>query len=910
MKTIQLIFILFFIFSIQVFSQNPIIENTTICTTYGSTASITVVNPSLSETYVWQFKNPTDANWTNITISNAGIVYEDYTTSVLSIIRKSSLPVTQTKYRVIVTTGSVNLISNEAVLTVSPVSSAKTITGASAVCIGGDKQLTYASGSVGDIQWQSSVTSSTAGFEDINLENQLTFKATAIQENTWYRVVNTSGSCNSAYSTAVQVVVNTLPVAGSIEGGDINVCKTLNSTDLFLYYSEGNIKWQRSSTIEGPYTDITYATTYFYRASSLTSNTYYRAALSNGVCPTEYTEPVSIRIDPTSIAKTISGISQICTDGSVVLTYGLGSVGDIQWQTSPDPSISDYFSDEPGQTNGTLNLNNLVETTWVRVVNTSGECPPAYSPVFQVTVDELSYEGSIDVIDATVCKPSNTTVLTLYDAVGSIQWQKATDSSGIPNTFTNITSAIYERYTATNLTETTYFRAIVTNGKCPSVISETSIITVNQPGIAKSISGASPVCSGGSIELLYEPGSFGDIQWQSSTTGATSDFSDIPGETSDLYTAVNLEETTWYRVTNTSGVCVPVKSPAIQVVVNPEAVAGFISGGNTSVCKTTNTTVLSLNNYAGKIQWQKAPTSSGTYANISAATSATLTASNLTTTAFYRAVLSSGVCPAQTTESVAIQVESTAVSKTISGASAVCSGDSKTLTYDVGSIGSIQWQYSTTSSTSDFKDSIGENGLTYTASNLQQTTWFRVKNTLGNCSITYSPAVQVIVNTTPSPTGSTTQFFDFKNPVSVSNLAINGTNFKWYSTFSDAMSKTNNLQFSTPLTPGSTYYATQTVNGCVSIIPLAITVTNTLEIDEFKLENAAFYPNPFTHFITLKYPEIITSLELYNSIGQSVLKTNINDKETTLSVDKLPSGIYFIELRIKNYTGIIKAIKL
>ena len=43
---------------------------------------------------------------------------------------------------------------------------------------------------------------------------------------------------------------------------------------------------------------------------------------------------------------------------------------------------------------------------------------------------------------------------------------------------------------------------------------------------------------------------------------------------------------------------------------------------------------------------------------------------------------------------------------------------------------------------------------------------------------------------------------------------------------------------------------------------------------------------------------------------QSVLKTNINDKETTLSVDKLPSGVYFIELRIKNYTGIIKAIKL
>ncbi len=657
MKTIQLIFILFFIFSIQVFSQNPIIENTTICTTYGSTASITVINPTVSSTYVWQYKNPTDVNWTNITISNAGIVYENYTSSILSIIRKNSLPITLTKYRVIATTGSGNLISNEAVLTVSPVSSAKTITGASAVCIGGDKQLTYASGSIGDIQWQSSVTSSSEGFEDVNLENQLTYKATAIQENTWYRVMNTSGSCNPAYSPAVQVVVNTLAVAGNIEGGDINVCKTLNSTDLFLYYSEGNIKWQKSSTLEGPYTDIAYATTDFYRASSLTSNTYFRAALTSGVCPTEYTEPVSIRIDPTPIAKSISGISQICTGDSVVLTYGSGSVGNIQWQTAPDPSISDYFSDEPGQTNGTLNLNNLAETTWVRVVNTSGECSPAYSPVFQVTVDELSNEGSIDATDITVCKSSNSTVLTLYDAVGSIQWQKATDSSGIPNTFTNITSAIYERYTATNLYETTYFRAIVTNGKCPSVISETSIITVNQPGIAKSISGASPVCTGGSKILVYEPGSFGDIQWQSSTTGASSAFSDIPGETSDLYTAVNLEETTWFRVTNTSGVCVPAKSPAVKVVVNTP-VAGTIIGKINTESENASPSELSLINYKGNIQWQKSKSLFDTFVDILNATSSSIQTSGLKESTYFRTLVSSGDCSKAVSEPFKIEANS------------------------------------------------------------------------------------------------------------------------------------------------------------------------------------------------------------------------------------------------------------
>lgn len=663
MKTIKLIFILFFIFSIKVFSQNPIIENTTICITNGSTANITVTNPSLTESYIWQFKNPTDVNWTNITSSNANLTYEGYTTSDLRIIKKNSLLLSSTSYRVIASAGFENPISNEAVLTVSPLSVAKTISGASAVCIGGDKQLTYAPSSVGDIQWQSSTSSSTSDFEDINLENSTTYKATNIQDTTWYRVMNTSGSCNPEYSTAVQVIVNSLPIAGSIEGGDISVCNTLNSTDLYLYYSEGNIKWQKSSNIGGPYIEINASTSTIYRALSLTSNTYFRAALTNGVCPTEYTEPVYINVDPTPITKSITGISQVCTGSNIVLTYGSGSVGDIQWQTSYDPSRSDYFSDEAGETNLTLNLNNLVETTWVRVVNTSGECLPANSGVFQVTVDELPYLGSLDNEEVIVCsKPTNSTLLTLNDSFGKIQWQKATDVSGIPNTFTDIPSilATNYRYSASNLLETTYFRVMVSNGKCPPAITETKKITVDQPGIATSISGASPVCTGGSKVLVYEPGSFGEIQWQSSTTAATADdFSDIPGETLDIYTAVNLEETTWFRATNTNSVCKPVISPAVKVVVNT-TVAGTITvvDGNNTVSKDASNTELSLVNYKGSIQWQKSKSLSEGFVDIPNATSSIFQTSGLKESAFFRTVVSSGDCSKAASEPINIKVNS------------------------------------------------------------------------------------------------------------------------------------------------------------------------------------------------------------------------------------------------------------
>ena len=71
-----------------------------------------------------------------------------------------------------------------------------------------------------------------------------------------------------------------------------------------------------------------------------------------------------------------------------------------------------------------------------------------------------------------------------------------------------------------------------------------------------------------------------------------------------------------------------------------------------------------------------------------------------------------------------------------------------------------------------------------------------------------------------------------------------------------------------------------------------------------------FYPNPFSNYFKLKYPEIITSVELFNNLGQSVLKRNPNNKETTLSVNHLPTGIYFMEISSKNNKGIIKGIKL
>lgn len=659
MKTLKLIYILFFIFSMRMFSQNPIIENTTICTTNNSTTTITVTNPSPTASYVWQIKTQTGV-WTDITISNAGLVYKDYSTSVLNITRKNTLPLELTKYRVITNNGSGDLISNEAVLTVAPVSVAKIISGASPVCYGGDKQLNYPSDSVGDIQWQSSVTSGTTGFEDINLANGLIYNTTDIQDTTWFRVMNTSGSCNSAFSPAVQVVVNTLAEAGEIEGGDISVCKTLNVTDLYLYNSQGNILWQKSTNVNGPYSNISTATSTVYRASLLSSSTYFRVSVSSGVCPTLFSDPVYIDVNPESVAKSISGTSPVCSGNAILLSYDSGSVGDIQWQSSTTSAFTDFIDETDGN-NSSFNVSSIEETTWYRVVNTSGECKPAYSPVFKVVVNPLAEEGFIsDADDVIVCRTINSTVLNLNDSVGNIQWQSAADISGLPGTFSNIPLATRNFYSASSLTETTHFRAVLTSGVCPTVITEPVQIIVDQPAVVKSITGATPVCSDGSKVLVYESGSFGKIQWQYSTTSGSEGFNDLSGENFEIYTAYNLLETTWFRVSNTNGVCNSLFSPAVRVLVNPAPVSGTITkvSGNGSGSENLKNTELSLINYKGSIQWQKSKSLTSDFIDIPNATSSIFQTSGVNDYSYFRTVLSSGDCSKSISEPFSIKVNS------------------------------------------------------------------------------------------------------------------------------------------------------------------------------------------------------------------------------------------------------------
>ncbi len=654
MRTTKLFLVMFLIFFIKTFSQNPIIDDVNFCTGSSSSQTISVKNPLATATYVWEVKTST-TDWTKITMSNAGSFYKDYNTSVLNITRSISLPATLTKYRVIETFNSISLTSNEASLIVNPLPIVKTITGASPICTGGDETLVYGSGSVGVIQWQSSTTSSTTDFNDVDFENSTVYNAKKLEETTWFRVMNTSGACNPIYSPAVQVIVNSLSIAGDINGGDVNVCKTLNSTELTLYNQEGSVAWQKSTSINGPYSPIVSANSELFKANALTTNTYFRALVTNGVCPSVTSVPVYINVDAPSESKSILGAKVLCVGNDITLNYELGSIGEIQWQFSTTSNSPDDFIDIDTSNSLAYTEKDLQETTWYRVMNTSGECSPSYSPVVQVTVNPLAEAGEINELKDHVCYLTNSTPLILNNSEGNIQWQKASDVLGSPSTFTNIGSATKEIYTAASLTATTHYRAVLTSGVCPTQITNYVTVFVDPLPVVKSISGASPTCIGGSKVLVYGSESIGDIRWQSSVTSNLADFSNISEENSEVYLASDINETTWFRVSNTSGVCNPKYSPVVKVDVNPPPVSGLIEVGNTLFSNKSNSTELTLKNYSGDIQWQKSISQNDSFVDI-VTTSPKYIVSDLKDTTYFRAIVSNS-CSRVVSDPVKISVE-------------------------------------------------------------------------------------------------------------------------------------------------------------------------------------------------------------------------------------------------------------
>ena len=768
-------------------TEHPV--STYICSAVGSTALLSVATSISSLSKAWQYRVVTTANpnpsWITITSANAGAVYSSFTSGNLVVTKTATLPAIGTQYRVLVTDScNRSTTSNLAMLSIITTVKAGAITGPASVCLGSDMKLVVSGYSGTSLQWQSaaSATGTFANIAGATSDSYTIYGATA-DVNKSYRVI-VFNSCNAtSATTAVKtIVVNPTTVAGTITGAG-TVCTGGGATLKLVSNVGTTIQWKYSvdgvSYTNVPTTTLGTATSFAttstsgitatYIVTNVTQSTWFKATVKSGLCNTEEAAPVQVIVGTTvagNLSLTAGSSNTICSGTATSLTLS-GYIGTITWQKSENyyTAITPTWTAVTGTT-ATMSTGVLTNTTTGTTVEvfranvTLGTCSTVSSIVFPVNILPAAKGGTVAVNNTsglTVCS-GGSKELKVTGYVGSIQWQKSTTSATATD-FTNVNGATTSTYNFDAITQNTWFRVVAKNGDCvATALSNALAITVSTPVTVGTITAATnDLCPTNTGTTLTLAGSVGTISWAKSTDNGNT-WTTVTGTTATLATGA-LPVTTTFRAKLISGSCVDYST--IVVTVKPSTIA-TVSATASTICSGLTTRVTVVNYGSGTIQWQKATTLTGTYANVTTGTgitSATYVTPALTATTYFRAIITNTDGCSSGTTGIGVTVNPLAVAKTITGSvmatsatTAICTTASQTLTIGAGSIGeNIQWQWSSTSeATGTWTNITNANSTTLAAQNYvpvigaaTSATYFRFKITNSCSSAVYSAAYSV-----------------------------------------------------------------------------------------------------------------------------------------------------------------------
>jgi hypothetical protein len=190
--------------------------------------------------------------------------------------------------------------------------------------------------------------------------------------------------------------------------------------------------------------------------------------------------------------------------------------------------------------------------------------------------------------------------------------------------------------------------------------------------------------------------------------------------------------------------------------------------------------------------------------------------------------------------------------------------------------------------------------------NPAQTIFVRVNNTQTGC---YTIVVLEFDIVTP-PTAETPQLYEDTAPVVVlydTEVETLGT-VTWYATEADAEAGINALPENTEVTESGTYYVTQTISECESA-PFAVVFDILLGTGDFTANTFHYYPNPVQHVLTLSSGQSITSVKIFNMLGQEVLTNAAGENEVSIDMSFLPAGNYIVKASENDKLHIIRIIR-
>jgi hypothetical protein len=670
--------------------------------------------------------------------------------------------------------------------------------GSSADASGGDGMITY--------KWQSSTTSSSTGFSDIESAPNSTYNPpSGLMADTWYRRMAKDGTCNTSYTESTgtwKVTVNNEFTPGAIEttgeefcSGGGNPAEIGSSTAASGGDGSISYQWQSSTASSSTgFSDIGGATSASYDPPSIvTVDTWYRRMAKDGTCNTTYTASTGIwqvSILPVFTTGSIETTGEtICYNGdpSEIGSASDASGGDgsisYKWQSSTTSS-STGFSDIGGATSSSYNPpSGHMTDTWYRRLAKDGTCNTTFTEsagTWMVTVNDEFSAGTIETTGETICYSSDpseigsTTAASGGDGSLTYQWQYSTDNfQTMSSTISNSNTTTYDP--PSGLTETTWYRRQAKDGTCNTTFTSSTgtwKVTVRDEFTAGAIqTTGETICYNGDpseIGSATEAGG-GDgtisYQWQSSTTSSSTGFSDISGATLSSYDPPSgLMTDTWYRRMANDGTCNTSYTAATgtwKVTVLSQFTTGEIETAGEIICyngdpsEIGSTTDASGGDGSISYQWQSSTTSTSTgFSDISGATSSSYDPpSGLMVDTWYRRMAKDGTCNTTYTESTGIwkvTVYTEFIVGSISDDQSVCVTDPIAELIGEAPTGgntpyTYQWQISDDGL--NFSNIMGATSLNYQPSGLTDTTYFKLlQSSAMSCGTLETNVVEIAVH--------------------------------------------------------------------------------------------------------------------------------------------------------------------
>lgn len=367
------------------------------------------------------------------------------------------------------------------------------------------------------------------------------------------------------------------------------------------------------------------------------------------------------------------------------------------------------------------------------------------------------------------------------------------------------------------------------------------------------------ICPGSSVTLTYE-GPFGYTPtWFDGSQENTITFT--PTEEGSVSCSATLNGSTY--------------TDSINITFKPQPNTTISPSGTVLVCASSNFTLDAPVDANYSYQW---------YLNDSEITNASNDSYLPTAVGSYTVEITDSTTGCSKVSESTVLVSTFAIDP--SGTNDFC--QEQILTVPLGSSNTYQWQ-------KDGSNISGANSNTFTAN--ESGIYTCIMNN-GSCNVTTS-AVTLNLTTTALPNADTNQSFNIGD--TLDDLIVTGTNLQWYANSSE----TNPISASTALVDDATYYVTQTVNGCESE-RLAITVTETLGVDDIDLKEFNIYPNPTKDKLYFNTSQIINRIRIYNAIGQLLGDYLLNETDGEIDLGKLENGVYFIKIndQLKSYSVI------